>query len=341
MFNFKDIVIVWTNCLIFCTQAKIIELPSYNVDRNAISMSGFSSGGFMTSQFHFSMSKMIMGSGIIAGGPYHCASSITLDPPNRYIHYMNQPDTMDVNLLINITKENEKQRLIDPLSYLADDKVYIIAGSQDTLIAPGTVEKTYQVYQNFTKAGNIKFEYVGSEHGFPTVNYGGECAQVNDVLMNSCNFSTAHKILNHIYGDLQSSGDSDGTLFKFNATKFSNGTENSMHDLGLDDTSYVYVPSECENEYIVCRLHVVLHGCTQGASTIGDVFVSNAGYNEIGAANNIIMLYPQAKILEDINPYGCWDWIGDTGPYYATNKGPHIVTIYNMMKQLTGDDLVF
>jgi hypothetical protein len=42
----------------------------------------------------------------------------------------------------------------------------------------------------------------------------------------------------------------------------------------------------------------------------------NAGYNQVGEANNIIILYPQA-ISVSVNPYGCWDWWGYTVSFYG------------------------
>ena len=49
--------------------------------------------------------------------------------------------------------------------------------------------------------------------------------------------------------------------------------------------------------------------CCRTASGIGDVFARNAGYNQVGELNNIIILYPQAIAATGLgNPLGCWDW---------------------------------
>lgn len=40
----------------------------YNVDKDQISVSGLSSGGYFAVQFHVAFSKVIMGAGIIAAG---------------------------------------------------------------------------------------------------------------------------------------------------------------------------------------------------------------------------------------------------------------------------------
>jgi hypothetical protein len=46
---------------------------SLKIDVDKVSVSGISSGGFMAHQFHVAHSGNLMGVGIIAGGPYHCA----------------------------------------------------------------------------------------------------------------------------------------------------------------------------------------------------------------------------------------------------------------------------
>jgi len=49
---------------------------------------------------------------------------------------------------------------------------------------------------------------------------------------------------------------------------------------------------------------------------MGDKFVQNAGYNEVGELNNIIIVYPQATST-DVNVNGCWDGAGYTSGYYG------------------------
>lgn len=46
-------------------------IGSYNIDVDAISVSGLSSGGFMAAQMHVIESQTFMGVGIIAGGTEH------------------------------------------------------------------------------------------------------------------------------------------------------------------------------------------------------------------------------------------------------------------------------
>ncbi len=60
--------------------------------------------------------------------------------------------------------------------------------------------------------------------------------------------------------------------------------------------------------YTVCKLHIALHTCLQGKYNIGSIFVDKTGYNQVADANDIIVIYPQAKATSGSNANGCWDW---------------------------------
>src|SRR3954453_6619853 len=51
------------------------KLGRYGVDRNAVSVSGISSGGYMAQQYQVAHSREVMGVGIIAAGPWDCANT--------------------------------------------------------------------------------------------------------------------------------------------------------------------------------------------------------------------------------------------------------------------------
>jgi poly(3-hydroxybutyrate) depolymerase len=56
------------------TGTSAAALGSYNVNPNAISVSGLSSGGFMAAQLGVAYSDIFTkGFGVFAGGPYDCA----------------------------------------------------------------------------------------------------------------------------------------------------------------------------------------------------------------------------------------------------------------------------
>ena len=85
-------------------------------------------------------------------------------------------------------------------------------------------------------------------------------------------------------------------------------------------------------------MHVVFHGCRQGAAEIGEQFVREAGYNRWADTNGLIVLYPQAlKRFSAFvwNPRGCWDWWGYTGGDYHTQSGAQIRAVKAMLERLS------
>jgi len=101
----------------------------------------------------------------------------------------------------------------------------------------------------------------------------------------------------------------------------------------LGDDAYVYVPSNCSKINSGCRVHVSFHGCRQTIANIKSDYYLKTGYNGWAEANNIIVLYPQAKNTT-FNPNGCWDWWGFTGSNYATKKGVQVAAVKNMVDHL-------
>jgi poly(3-hydroxybutyrate) depolymerase len=106
--------------------------------------------------------------------------------------------------------------------------------------------------------------------------------------------------------------------------------------ISMDSVGYVYVPTACQTGKFMCRLLVAFHGCLQGYSYVGFEFINNNGLNQMAETNNVIVLYPQVIPTDVINPDGCWDWWGYTGPEYATKLAPQISTVRSMMNALMG-----
>ena len=65
----------------------------------------------------------------------------------------------------------------------------------------------------------------------------------------------------------------------------------------------------------------MLSGAGQTPEKIGDAFAKHTGYLEWAASNETVMMFPQVKKVQKINPKGCWDFFGYTGKDYCTNEG--------------------
>ena len=127
-------------------------------------------------------------------------------------------------------------------------------------------------------------------------------------------------------------------------------TTSRRSSLSFDEQGFVYFPSACTNGR-KCPIHVALHGCQQGTSSlrrslafaarrrlagkayVGDTFAVNAGYLEVAELNNIIVVIPQAQrsLVFPTNPMGCWDWWGYSSLFYATRGAPQMLAVKSMI----------
>src|SRR5262245_28532983 len=70
--------------LALAAMAMAAPLPAGIVDREQVSVSGVSAGGFMAVQLHVAHSATFTkGAGVVAGGPYYCAQGSFLDATGR------------------------------------------------------------------------------------------------------------------------------------------------------------------------------------------------------------------------------------------------------------------
>jgi poly(3-hydroxybutyrate) depolymerase len=172
---------------------------------------------------------------------------------------------------------------------------------------------------------------VPAAHGFPTEDEGIACDASSEPWINDCDYDAAGALLAQLYGSLKPRGRSyPSQLREFDQQRYAAPGASSLEPFG-----YVYVPKRCE-QGATCRIHVAFHGCRQSTSFVGKAFVKDAGYNEWAESNDIVVLYPQVakSLLMPLNPQGCWDWWGYTGPDYATRKGPQVLTVARMLAAL-------
>ncbi len=319
------------------------KLPGYGADLSQTSVSGMSSGAFMTAQFHVAYSGSLVGAGIVAGGPYFCAGSISSVSyvQNAMETCMNPtgpgPDAMK---LFRKAIEFQKNGWIDNLKNLRDDKIYIYSGFNDEIVRTKVVDQTKFFYDLVgVPPENIRYsKWVASGHALITDNPGDvPCPESRPPFINDCDFFQAYDILNHIYGDLNPPAASlSGSFVEFEQAEF---LGDAFELSGMSERGYAYVPESCEEGG--CKVHVSLHGCLQGADYIGDAWYGKTGYNKMADTNKMIVLYPQAKKSEDIpyNPMGCWDFWGYSSPdpddpNFYKKEAPQMAAFAKMLERL-------
>ncbi len=349
--------------------SKIVQLGSYKTQKGQSSVSGLSSGAFMTVQLHLAHSASFSGAGIIAGGPFRCAESYRGGAALAEDSYIENSlyicmnplvpqTTPDAQRLADLANETAKASQIDAISNLAGDRVYIFTGSEDKVVYSDVVARTRLFYEllGVEPADIVYDDSVPAGHSIITDNLEDSPLATNQPpYINNGGFMQSHDILRHIYGDLKPATERlSGRLLRFDQTEFfGNEARASMSQFG-----YAYVPRAVE-EGAPARVHIALHGCKQGYNYVdyvngradianhppyGNRYITTTGYNYIADSNNIIVLYPQAQGTDDEsaqNPDGCWDWWGYTSPDprqpdYYSRDAIQIKAIHAMLSRLGG-----
>ncbi|MGY4827730.1 extracellular catalytic domain type 2 short-chain-length polyhydroxyalkanoate depolymerase [Sphaerotilaceae bacterium SBD11-9] len=316
----------------------VVALPALNVDTSQITVSGLSSGGFMANQLGYAYSATFKGVGVFAGGPYMCAghSNYTACMYNASIS-ASMLSTMQADL------NNWSGTAIDDKANVASQKVYMFVGNSDYTVGPNPMNAVQTQYtNNGVSAANLEYvKRASTAHVFPTdfdSTGNNSCSSSASPYISNCGYDGAKAALTKFYGTLNARNNAPAAAnyIEFNQAAFTSNP-------GIAATGWVYVPASCASG-TQCKLHVALHGCQQGYATIGDKFVKNTGYTRWADTNNIIVLFPQAKVDSTsratsasgslANPNGCWDWIGWYGSNFAQKAGTQAAAIKAMVDQL-------
>lgn len=329
-----------------CTPEPIAQLPKLGATTNQTSVSGISSGAYMSGQFQMAHGKLVAGAAIIAGGPYGCARSLFADIiPGPGVAFLNLSKAINgcmlnalmpfgvpnTSQLADHARQLASQGLIDPLEVVTNDKVYLFAGTEDRTVVPPIVRTAAEFYEKIGVSGaNTKLiDSMPAGHAFVTEDKGLSCDVTGKPFVVDCDYDQAGEVLSFIYGRLTPrSPQPSGTYIAFDQTPFLRDLVNH----GLADQGVVYVPNSC-SEGASCRVHIAFHGCAQNRATVGDAFITGTGYARWADTNGFIVLFPQV-LASPVNPQGCWDWWGYTGNDYLTKNAPQIKAVHRMLEWL-------
>jgi len=182
-------------------------------------------------------------------------------------------------------------------------------------------------YCEFLSDDQIRFvDDIDAAHGWPTLDVGDDCLRIGGEFINACGFDAAGNLLNHLYESLNPRA-SDMDSNELTSIDLSDYFESGS---GMADIGYIFVPGVCRQSEADCRLHLSFHGCRQGAEFVVDSFAINSGLNEWASQNRMVVVYPQIK-SSLMNPQGCWDWWGYTGPQYDQKNDRQISGINRMI----------
>lgn len=309
------------------------RLPALAASQSETSVSGLSGGAFMAVQYQVAYSGSVIGAGIVAGGPYYCATGFAANTA-LCMGWLMPFEPVPQRMLL-AAQYFASMGLIDSLSNLKHDRIYLFSGQHDHVVVPPLVDTTARFFRGAgVPAENMLYIHdMPAGHALISPSYGGECASNGGQYISHCEVDGAEydqpgEILKHIYGALNPPvRERIDKATSFNQREFSVGVTS------LGDDAYVYIPRICLRES-GCRIHVAFHGCEQTTEDVADAFDEKTGYNDWADSNKIIMLYPQLKRMNWLNPLGCWDWIGYTGQNYAWRSGAQISAVHAMLTRL-------
>jgi poly(3-hydroxybutyrate) depolymerase len=311
------------------------RLEPLPVAADTVTVSGASAGGYMAVQFHVANSSLVQGAGVFAAGPYDCArgsvgtalgSCMKGEPP------------IAAEELVAHTSRLALDGAIDGIAGLSRDRVWIFRGASDAYVGKPVVDALEAYYRALVEpAGVARVELEGAGHTVPGRGDGlPACSATEPPFVGDCDYDGARVMLEHLYGAFAAAtSPGPGRLRTFAQRPYAQ----AAGAVGLADEGWVYVPEACGGTGLPgrCRLHVVFHGCRQGASFIGDEFIRRSGYLAAADAGNVVLLFPQvAPSMKPLNPMGCWDWWGYGAANYATRSGPQVMAVRAMVDDLLG-----
>jgi len=297
--------------------------PSFVIDESRVTVSGVSSGAYMATQLHVAYADRFSGAAMLAGGPYACA----LGDLTKALGPCMKGGDLGVDTLLEHASELANDGDIASLDELAGDTVWLFRAAGDMIMHPDTLASAAAFYRAVDADVQL-VDDVDAPHGFPTVDKGVSCNEFASPYLNACDYDAAGILLEALYGPLAAPVENAGELIEFPLT--------DAADASLLDTALLFVPDACRNGD-ACGVHVVLHGCLQSSEVIGDTFARDAGFNRYAASNRLLVLYPQVagSRIAPMNPNGCWDWWGYTGPDYDRRDGAQLVAIMNAVDALS------
>ena len=216
---------------------------------------------------------------------------------------------------VGLMTPNESAGLIGSTSDIANQKIYIWGGADDTVTPPSGQEAQDLLYQDYS--ATTSYTNAAGESHWPS----------NEIIMDGLKW--VYDELGWIQTSDWVAADTDytsyGSYYQFDQWEFFGvDSENDWcndyySESELSDSGYVFVPTTCESTS--CKVHFSLNHCG-GPGTAQDY----DGILQYAATNDIIVVYPEAQ---------CWN-SGEDVPAtdtetYLTNEGLYPKFMKNLM----------
>lgn len=312
-----------------CARTEAFQpLPALGIDAARVTVSGISSGAYMAQQVHLALNEHVRGAGLIAGGPYGCASGAL---ETALAACMAPPQPPDVAALAARVRERAASGALAALAHLAGDRVWVFHGRADRTVSAAVTAASAELYRQLDPAlVPVVEDTLDAGHLFPTVHQGVRCAATEPPYIGRCGYDAVAAMF-AVLLELPAAPAAAprGRLLAVDQA----GLDAPGRPAAMDGSAWLYVPPQCEAGG--CGLHVAFHGCEQSQGRITRQFVDQTGYLGHADRAGLVVLFPQARAsFVPLNPKACWDWWGYTGPEYDTRAGAQIRLVAAMIARL-------
>ncbi|MHB0774749.1 extracellular catalytic domain type 2 short-chain-length polyhydroxyalkanoate depolymerase [Halomonas sp. WWR20] len=322
------------------------SLPVLNFERDAISVMGVSSGGYMATQLAVAWPERFSGLAVFAAGPWGCAQGSLRNALNRCMY--TRDGLPDLSVLETQRARYQAEGQVGSDAALARQRVFIWHGEQDTTIDPRLGKLLAAQYRAWltdpTRQLRVRFNPEAA-HGWPVADDAAPrvpCGETSAPYLLDCSDEDgAGEALAWLYPGRNATitppaaaATQEGALYEFDQRDFYTGRR-------LADRGYVYIPQACAQGR-PCALMIALHGCNMSSEQIGEAFVRHSGLNRWASRYRLVVLYPQADVSLP-NPQGCWDWWGydestwQLSPLHDTRDGRQASALKAMVEHIRGE----
>lgn len=279
------VLIVLVLCSTTAVKADVLNrLPPLGLQRDAVTVSGLSSGAYMAGQFQVAYSGSLAGAAVLAGGPYGCAHgsvsaamfNCSCPADQNFLltaaHALGgacQVFNPDVYLVFSEAATKGNRGAIDDTIHLKNHRIWLLSGGEDHVVDRQLVNAAEQYYARLgVPAANIHHQSIANAgHGFPSPQATEACSLTQSPFLTQCQFDAAGELLKWLYPQTLALAGSAGQVDEASLKQFrQTGYGGKKQFNSLDTTGWLYVPKACEQAGAQCKLHVAFHGCEQGQS---------------------------------------------------------------------------
>ena len=326
------------------------RLPALGAALGQTSVSGVSSGAFMAAQFQVAFSSIVVGAGIVAGGPFGCAETAwgAAGLPT-FGGWANLAQATQVCMAATAGKPDGRALArnaaamaragqIDPVADVASDRVYLFHGEADNVVARPVVTAAKTFYQDLGVPDAdlrtvLSLPGGRAGHALIVVADGSACGLNGPPFIDACGYDQAGEILAWIYPDIdrgRGPGPAGGQRLVFDQTEFLPMVRSATASPAR--VSSISLRPAGPAPAAGCTSPCTAAGRAARWTAIGDAFVERTGYLGWADANRLIILFPQTDA--DTAPNACWDWWGYAGDDFLTRQAPQLAALRAMVARL-------